>query len=57
MANKRHSLHVVVIAAGVGVGALLSVFTGDPTVTLMFSGGVMSAVGFTIGAMAQRKHG
>jgi hypothetical protein len=57
MANPRHTLHVGFVVAGVVVGAVLSVFTGDPTVPLMFSGGVMSAIGYWAGAAAHRKHG
>ena len=50
-------MHVVVVVAGVAVGGVLAVFTGDPAVTLMFSGGIMSAVGYWLGAAAHRKHG
>ena len=57
MSNTRHLLHVVVVVAGVAVGGVLAVFTGDPAVTLMFSGGIMSAVGYWLGAAAHRKHG
>jgi len=57
MANPRHSLHVAFVVIGVAVGAVLSVFTGDATVPLMFSGGVMSAIGYWAGAAAHRKHG
>jgi hypothetical protein len=57
MANPRHTLHVGLVVLGVVVGAVLSVFTGDPTVPLMFSGGVMSAIGYWAGAAAHRKHG
>lgn len=57
MANPRHTLHVGLVVVGVVVGAVLSVFTGDPTVPLMFSGGVMSAIGYWAGAAAHRKHG
>ena len=57
MANPRHALHVGIAALGVIAGAVLAVFTGDPTVPLMFSGGVMSAIGYWAGAAAHRKHG
>lgn len=57
MANPRHTLHIGFVVLGVVVGAVLSVFTGDPTVPLMFSGGVMSAIGYWAGATAHRKHG
>lgn len=57
MANPRHTLHAGVVVLGIVVGAVLSVFTGDPTVPLMFSGGVMSAVAYWAGAAAHRKHG
>ena len=57
MANPRHTLHVGLVVIGVVVGAVLSIFTGDPTVPLMFSGGVMSAIGYWAGAAAHRKHG
>ena len=57
MANPRHTLHVGLVVLGVVVGAVLSVFTGDPTVPLMFSGGAMSAIGYWAGAAAHRKHG
>ena len=57
MANPRHTLHVGVVVLGLAVGAVLSVFTGDAKVPLMFSGGVMSAVAYWAGAAAHRKHG
>jgi hypothetical protein len=57
MANPRHSLHVAFVVLGVTVGAILSVLTGDATVPMMFSGGVMSAIGYWAGAAAHRKHG
>lgn len=57
MANPRHSLHVAFVVIGVAVGAVLSVLTGDATVPMMFSGGVMSAIGYGAGAAAHRKHG
>ena len=57
MANPRHTLHVGFVVLGVVVGAVLSVFTGDPTVPLMLSGGAMSAIGYWAGAAAHRKHG
>ena len=57
MANPRHSLHVAFVVIGVAVGAILSVLTGDATVPMMFSGGVMSAIGYWAGAAAHRKHG
>jgi hypothetical protein len=57
MANPRHTLHVGLVVLGVIVGAVLSVFTGDPTVPLMVSGGAMSAIGYWAGAAAHRKHG
>ena len=57
MANPRHTLHIGFVVLGIVVGAVLSVFTGDPTVPLMFSGGVMSAIGYWAGAAAHRKHG
>lgn len=57
MAHPRHTLHVGIVVLGVVVGAVLSVFTGDPTVPLMFSGGAMSAIAYWAGAAAHRKHG
>ena len=57
MANPRRTLHIGLVVLGVIVGAVLSVFTGDPSVPLMFSGGVMSAIGYWAGAAAHRKHG
>lgn len=57
MANPRHTLHVGIVVLGVVAGALLAVFTGDPTVPLMFSGGAMSAIGYWAGVAAHRKHG
>ena len=57
MANPRHTLHIGFVVLGIVVGAVLSVFTGDPTVPLMFSGGVMSAIGYWAGVAAHRKHG
>ena len=57
VAHPRHTLHVGVVVLGLAVGAVLSVFTGDPTVPLMFSGGAMSAVAYWAGAAAHRKHG
>lgn len=57
MANPRHSLHVAFVVIGVAVGAVLSVLTGDATVPMMFSGGVMSAIAYWAGAAAHRKHG
>ena len=57
MANPRHSLHVAFVVIGVADEAVLSVLTGDATVPMMFSGGVMSAIGYWAGAAAHRKHG
>ena len=57
MANPRHTLHVGIVVVGAVVGAVLSLFTGDPTVPLMLSGGVISAVAYWAGAAAHRKHG
>ena len=57
MANPKHTIHVGIAVAGVVVGAVLSLFTGDATVPLMFSGGVMSGIGYWLGASAQRRHG
>ena len=57
MANPRHSIHVAFVVIGVAVGAVLSVLTGDPSVPLMFSGGVMSAIAYWAGVAAHRKHG
>jgi hypothetical protein len=57
MANPRHALHAGVVVVGTIAGAVLSVVTGDPTVPLMFSGGIMSAVAYWAGAAAHRKRG
>ena len=57
MANPKNMIHVGIAFAGVLVGAVLSLFTGDPAVALMFSGGAMSAIGYWLGASAQRRHG
>lgn len=57
MANPKHTIHVGIAVVGVLVGGLLSIFTGDPAVALMLSGGVMSGIGYWLGAAAQRKHG
>ena len=57
MANPKNTIHVGIAVAGVLVGAVLSVFTGDPAVALMFSGGAMSRIGHWLGAAAQRRHG
>jgi hypothetical protein len=57
MANPKHTIHVGIAVAGILVGAVLSVFTGDPAVALMFSGGAMSSIGYWLGASAQRRHG
>ena len=57
MANPKHTIHVGIAVVGVLVGGLLSIFTGDPAVALMLSGGVMSGIGYGSGAAAQRKHG
>ena len=57
MANPKHTIHVGIAVAGVLVGAVLSLFTGDPAVALMFSGGAMSSIGYWQGAAAQRRHG
>ena len=57
MANPKNTIHVGIAVAGVLMGAVLSVFTGDPAVALMFSGGAMSAIGYWLGASAQRRHG
>lgn len=57
MANRKHTTHVGIAILGLIVGALLSLFTGDPTVPLMLSGGVMSGIGYWFGAAAQRRHG
>jgi len=45
------------VVLGVIVGAALSVFTGDPTVALVLSGGAMSALAYCAAAAAHRKHG
>ena len=57
MANPKNTIHVGIAFAGVLVGAVLSLFTGDPAVALMFSGGAMSSIGYWLGAAAQRRHG
>lgn len=57
MANRKHTTHVGITILGLIVGALLAVATGDPTVPLMLSTGVMSGVGYWIGATTQRRHG
>lgn len=57
MGKSKHVLHVVTAAVGVAAGAVLAVFTGDPTLPLVLSGGVMAAVGYWIGGVAHRKHG
>jgi hypothetical protein len=57
MANPKHTIHVGIAAVGILVGAVLSLFTGDPAVALMFSGGAMSSIGYWLGAAAQRRHG
>ncbi len=57
MANPKNTIHIGIAVAGVLVGAVLSVFTGDPAVALMFSGGAMSSIGYWLGASAQRRHG
>ena len=57
MANPKNTIHVGIAVAGVLVGAVLSLFTGDPAVALMFSGGAMSSIGYWLGAAAQRRHG
>ena len=57
MANPKNTIHVGIAVAGVLVGAVLSVFTADSTVALMFSGGAMSSIGYWLGAAAQRRHG
>lgn len=57
MANPKNTIHVGIAFAGILVGAVLSLFTGDPAVALMFSGGAMSSIGYWLGAAAQRRHG
>lgn len=57
MANPRHTLHVGIVVLGVIAGAVLAIFTGDPSVPLMFSGGVATALAYWAGAAAHRKHG
>lgn len=57
MANTKHVLHVVTAVIGVVAGAVLAVFTGDPTLPLVLSGGAMAAMGYWIGGIAHRKHG
>jgi hypothetical protein len=57
MANPKHTIHIGIAAVGILVGAVLSLFTGDPAVALMFSGGAMSGIGYCLGAAAQRRHG
>lgn len=57
MGKSKHVLHVVTAAVGVAAGAALAVFTGDPTLPLVLSGGVMATVGYWIGGVAHRKHG
>ncbi len=57
MAKRKHTTHLGIAILGVIVGGLLSIFTGDPAVALMLSGGVMSGIGYWVGAATQRKHG
>lgn len=57
MTNPKHTIHVGIAAVGILVGAVLSLFTGDPAVALMLSGGAMSGIGYWLGAAAQRRHG
>lgn len=57
MANLKHVFHVGIAVAGVAVGALLSVVTGDPMVPMMLGTGAMSALGYWFGAVSQRRHG
>ena len=57
MASPKHWLHVGTAAVGVVAGAALAVFTGDPTLPLALSGGVMGAVGYWLGGVVHRKHG
>ena len=57
MGKSKHVLHVVTAVIGVIAGAVLAVFTGDPTLPLVLSGGVMAAVGYWIGGVAHRRHG
>lgn len=57
MASPKQRLHVATAVIGVVAGAALAVFTGDPAMTLMLSGGVMGAVGYWLGGVAHRKHG
>lgn len=57
MTNSKHVLHAVTVVIGVAAGAALAVFTGDPTLPLVLSGGTMAAVGYWLGGVAHRKHG
>ena len=57
MANPKHTIHVGIAVTGLVLGGLLSVFLGDPSVVAMFAGGSMSALGYWLGAAAQRRHG
>jgi hypothetical protein len=50
MASPKHTIHVGIVFAGVLVAAVLSLFTGDPAVALMFSGVAMRAIGYWLGA-------
>ena len=57
MANPKHTIHVGIAVTGLVLGGLLSVLVGDPSVVAMFAGGSMSALGYWLGAAAQRRHG
>jgi hypothetical protein len=50
MASPKQTIHVGIVFAGVLVAAVLSLFTGDPAVALMFSVVAMRAIGYWLGA-------
>jgi hypothetical protein len=55
--NPKHIIHVGIAVTGSVIGAVLALVTGDATVPMMFAGGSMSAMGYWLGAAAQRRHG
>jgi hypothetical protein len=57
MANPKHTIHVGIAVTGLVLGGLLSVLLGDPSIVAVFTGGSMSALGYWLGAAAQRRHG
>ncbi len=57
MANPKHTIHVGIAVTGLVLGGLLSVLLGDPSIVAVFAGGSMSALGYWLGAAAQRRHG